>query len=97
MIIDFVMAQKIRFDDHVSQLMAQPEHYFYFDEMADVYTAEWLKAFPQGTHLSVSGLDDGAEEYCIQISYREQSLLIDYGEVLRVHHRDRFGQRHNLP
>ena len=97
MLIDFVMAQKIRFDRHVSLLCSQPERYFFFDEIADVYAADWLKGFPQGTICSVSGLDDGAEEYYIQIAYKDQSLLIDYGRVLQMHHRDRHGQRHVYP
>lgn len=85
------MAQKIRFDHHVSVLSAHPERYFSFDEIADVYAADWLKGFPQGTTCRVSGLDDGAEEYCIQIAYKDQSLLIDLSQPIKLIHRDRDG------
>lgn len=91
MLIDFVMAQKIRFDRHASVLCTHPERYFFFDEIADVYVADWLKGFPQGTTCRVSGLDDGAEEYCIQIAYKDQSLLIDLSQPIKLIHRDRDG------
>ena len=70
MIIDFVQIQKQKFEEIVERIMAQPEQYLDFDSVSDFYKAPWLDHFPQGTRWSTSGLDDGAEEFCIQIKYR---------------------------
>lgn len=76
-IIDFIQIQKQKFDTFVSQIMAEPIQFFDFDSVSDFYKAEWLNAFPQGTTWAVSGLDDGADEFCIQIQFKELVLNID--------------------
>ena len=77
MIIDFVQIQKQKFEELVEKIMAQPEQYLDFDSISDFYKAQWLDQFPQGTMWSTSGLDDGAEEFCIQIKYRELVFNIE--------------------
>ena len=77
MIIDFVQIQKQKFEELVEKIMAQPEQYLDFDSVSDFYKAPWLDQFPQGTRWSTSGLDDGAEEFCIQIKYRELVFNIE--------------------
>ena len=77
MIIDFVQIQKQKFEELVEKIMAQPEQYLDFDSVSDFYKAPWLDHFPQGTRWSTSGLDDGAEEFCIQIKYRELIFNIE--------------------
>ncbi|MCT9979931.1 hypothetical protein M2R48_16470 [Acinetobacter sp. I-MWF] len=77
MIIDFVQIQKQKFEELVEKIMAQPEQYLDFDSVSDFYKAPWLDHFPQGTRWSTSGLDDGAEEFCIQIKYRELVFNIE--------------------
>jgi len=77
MIIDFVQIQKQKFEELVEKIMAQPEQYLDFDSVSDFYKAPWLDQFPQGTMWSTSGLDDGAEEFCIQIKYRELIFNIE--------------------
>lgn len=42
MIIDFYHEQCLRFDQQVEKLMRDPTHYFKFEQIADVYAAEWL-------------------------------------------------------
>lgn len=77
MIIDFVQIQKQKFEELVEKIMAQPEQYLDFDSVSDFYKVQWLDQFPQGTIWSTSGLDDGAEEFCIQIKYRELIFNIE--------------------
>ena len=77
MIIDFIQIQKQKFDVIVSQIMAEPMQFVYFDSVSDFYKVDWLNTFPQGTTWAVSGLDDGADEFCIQIQFKEQVLYID--------------------
>jgi len=77
MIINFVQIQKQKFEELVEKIMAQPEQYLDFDSVSDFYKAPWLDHFPQGTRWSTSGLDDGAEEFCIQIKYRELVFNIE--------------------
>ena len=96
MIIDFQLEQQLRFDRQAGFLLRQKASFFQFEQIADVYNAEWLKAFPQGTQCSISGLDDGADEYGIQISYKHQSILIDYSQAIKLVHRDRDGMVHSM-
>lgn len=77
MIINFVQIQRQKFEELVEKIMAQPEQYLDFDSVSDFYKAPWLDYFPQGTRWSTSGLDDGAEEFCIQIKYRELVFNIE--------------------
>ncbi len=94
MIIDFQLEQQLRFDRQARVTTAAKGDFFQFEQIADVYNAEWLNAFPQGTQCSISGLDDGADEYGIQISYKHQSILIDYSQHIKLVHRDRDGVVH---
>lgn len=77
MIIDFVQIQNQKFEQIVKKIMAQPEQYLDIDSVSDFYKAQWLDEFPQGTLWAVSGLDDGAEEFYIQIKYRELTFNIE--------------------
>lgn len=77
MIIDFIQIQKQKFEELVEKIMAQPEQYLDCDSVSDFYKAQWLDQFPQGTIWSTSGLDDGADEFCIQIKYRELIFNIE--------------------
>lgn len=77
MIINFVQIQRQKFEELVEKIMAQPEQYLDFDSVSDFYKAPWLDHFPQSTRWSTSGLDDGAEEFCIQIKYRELVFNIE--------------------
>ena len=77
MIIEFIQIQKQKFNVLVSQIMAEPKRFVYFDSVSDFYKVDWLHEFPQGTTWAVSGLDDGADEFCIQIQFKELVLYID--------------------
>lgn len=46
MIIDFQLEQQLRFDRQATVLLQQKASFFQFEQIADVYNAEWLKAFP---------------------------------------------------
>ncbi|MBJ9986399.1 hypothetical protein IAE19_13250 [Acinetobacter sp. S40] len=65
------------FDQLAEKICQTPEHYLDFDSVSDVYKAKWLNDFPQGTTWAVSGLDDGAEEFCIIIQYKLKKLNIE--------------------
>ena len=93
MLIDFQLEQQKRFDAAAQRLLQQAQRDLQFDSMADFYRASWLTEFPQGTQWAVSGLDDGAEQYCIRIAYKTQYLLIDCGARLSAVHYDRNRQK----
>ncbi len=80
MLIDFQHEQQKKFDALAFEILQQPSAYLSFDCISDFYQADWLQQFPKGTVWSVTGLDDGAEEYCIRIEYKTQFLWIDYAE-----------------
>ena len=65
------------FDDLAQKILQSPEDYLDFDSVSDVYKATWLNDFPQGTTWSVSGLDDGADEFYILIQYKSKKLTIE--------------------
>ncbi|AXQ23169.1 hypothetical protein BEN71_14270 [Acinetobacter wuhouensis] len=77
MIIDFVQIQKQKFQVVVNKIMVNPEQYIYFDSVSDFYKAEWLKELPHGSTWAVSGLDDGADEFYIQIQYKDMLFNIE--------------------
>ena len=81
MLIDFHYEQQKKFDALVSEILQRPKAYLHFDSIHDFYQADWLRRFPKGTVWSVTGLDDGAEEYCICIEYKAHRLFIDYAET----------------
>ena len=78
MLIDFQYEQQKKFDVLALEILQHPKQFLNFDSISDFYRAPWLQQFPKGTQWSATGLDDGAEEYCICIEYKVQSLFIDY-------------------
>lgn len=78
MLIDFQYEQQKKFDALALDILQRPKHFLNFDCISDFYQAPWLQQFPTGTQWSATGLDDGAEEYCICIEYKAQSMFIDY-------------------
>ncbi|RZG74228.1 hypothetical protein EXU29_05035 [Acinetobacter wuhouensis] len=77
MMINFIQIQKQKFEVLVNKIMAQPKQYVDFDSVSNFYQATWLNEFPQGTTWAVSGLDDGADEFYIQIQYKDMSFNIE--------------------
>jgi len=69
-----------QFDQVAAKIMAEPENYCDFDSVSDFYKAEWLKNFPQGTQVSATGLDDGAEEFYAVVQFKQQYLKFDIKE-----------------
>ncbi|WP_130803230.1 hypothetical protein [Acinetobacter ihumii] len=57
------------FDELAQKICQSPQDYLDFDSVSDVYKAQWLHDFPQGTSWVISGLDDGADEFYISIEY----------------------------
>lgn len=86
MIIDFIEIQKQKFDGIVQRIMAEPEKYLDFDSISDFYKSTWLDQLPKGTTWTVSGLDDGAEEFDIYIEYRNHYLSIHIQDPIRLLH-----------
>ncbi|MBJ9954878.1 MULTISPECIES: hypothetical protein [unclassified Acinetobacter] len=84
MLIDFVQVQKQKFENLAQNIVDRPDKYLDFDSVSDFYKAKWLNDFPQGTTWTVSGLDDGAEDFCIQIEYKNQFLWIEVQNVIKV-------------
>jgi hypothetical protein len=66
-----------QFDEAAEKIMAEPQKYCEFNSVSDFYKAAWLKDFPQGTQVSATGLDDGAEEFYAVIAFKSQYLQID--------------------
>ena len=95
MLIDFQLEQQKKFDALARRILDNLQAYLSFDSIADFYAAPWLQQFPRGTVWTASGLDDGAEEYCILIQYQVQHLRIDYGPQLAAALLDRQGVRHH--
>jgi len=69
-----------QFDQIAEKIMAEPEKYCEFNSVSDFYNAEWLKDFPQGTQVSATGLDDGAEEFYAVVQFKQQYLKFDIKE-----------------
>lgn len=89
MMIDFIEIQKQKFDLVVQKIMAEPQKYVDFDSVSDFYKSTWLDDFPKGTVWTVSGLDDGAEEFDIYIEFRNHYLLISihsFQEKIKLSH-----------
>ena len=68
----------------VRKLISTPEDYIQFESVSDFYKASWLNDFPQGTTWTVSGLDDGAEEFCILITYKNHNFMIDIADKIQI-------------
>lgn len=69
-----------QFHQIAAKIMAEPEKYCEFNSVSDFYNAEWLKDFPQGTQVSATGLDDGAEEFYAVVQFKQQYLKFDIKE-----------------
>lgn len=76
-VIDLEPYKQQCFDQLAAKICQSPEHYLDFDSVSDVYKAAWLNEFPAGTIWHVSGLDDGAEEFCLLIQYKTKKLSIE--------------------
>lgn len=85
MLIDLVAVQLQKFDTLATKIVTSPEAYLAFESVSDFYKATWLNDFPQGTTWAVSGLDNGADEFCIRIAYRNHYLMIDVAEKIQVY------------
>ncbi|CAI3151546.1 hypothetical protein MWMV8_MWMV8_01907 [Acinetobacter calcoaceticus] len=80
MILNLVIYKQQQFDVMAQKIMAEPEKYIDFNSVSDFYNAEWLKDFPQGTQVSATGLDDGAEEFYAVVQFKQQYLKFDIKE-----------------
>ena len=96
MLIDFKLEQQKQFDVMAEKIYQAPEQFLNFAQLSDAYSSPWLQAFPKTTQLMVSGLDDGAEDYCMKLQFLAQYLQIDYAQQINVLWHDRFGQKHRL-
>ncbi|RKG29900.1 hypothetical protein [Acinetobacter tianfuensis] len=96
MLIDFLTEQQKQFDRAAQAVLSSAERYLCFDSIADVYAAPWLANFPKAAQLSVSGLDDGAEQFCIRVQFDAQYMQIDYAESTHAVWLDRFGKKRHF-
>ncbi|MDQ9949625.1 MULTISPECIES: hypothetical protein [Acinetobacter] len=80
MILDLVIYKQQQFDVMAQKIMAEPAKYIDFNSVSDFYNAAWLNGFPQGTQVSATGLDDGAEEFYAVIQFKKQYLRFDIKE-----------------
>ncbi|RKG40093.1 hypothetical protein [Acinetobacter rongchengensis] len=86
MMIDFIEIQKHKFDQVVQKIMAEPQKYLDFEIVSDFYKSTWLDDLPKGTTWTVSGLDNGAEQFDIYIEYRNHYLSIHIQDVITLSH-----------
>ena len=80
MILNLVLYKQQQFDAMAQKIMAEPTKYIDFNSVSDFYKAAWLKDFPQGTQVSATGLDDGAEEFYAVVQFKQQYLKFDIKE-----------------
>lgn len=80
MILNLVIYKQQQFDVMAQKIIAEPEKYIDFNSVSDFYNAEWLKDFPQGTQVSATGLDGGAEEFYAVVQFKQQYLKFDIKE-----------------
>ena len=80
MILNLVLYKQQQFDEVAQKIMAEPTKYIDFNSVSDFYKAAWLKDFPQGTQVSATGLDDGAEEFYAVVQFKQQYLKFDIKE-----------------
>lgn len=69
-----------QFDQIAAKIIAEPAKYIDFNSVSDFYNAAWLKDFPQGTQVSATGLDDGAEKFYAVVQFKQQYLKFDIKE-----------------
>lgn len=91
MVNDIHNYKALKFDEIAQKIYAYPEIYCAFDHVAEVYQQKWLDNFPKGTLLSVSGLDDGAEEFYVRLAYHKQYLEIEISQQKQIIFCNRFG------
>lgn len=84
MIIDFTVAQCQRFHAIAQRIKEAPDIYLNFEDIADFYQAKFLDEFPQGTSITVLGLDDGAEYFDVVICYQHCFIKISKTEHIRI-------------
>ncbi|MBN6539766.1 hypothetical protein [Acinetobacter pittii] len=80
MLLSLEVYKQQQFDQMATKIMAEPKQYCEFNSVSDFYNAAWLKKFPQGSQISATGLDDGAEEFYAIIQFKEQYLKFDIKE-----------------
>ncbi|MDR6797629.1 hypothetical protein [Acinetobacter calcoaceticus] len=80
MILNLVIYKQQQFDAIAQKIMDEPAKYIDFNSVSDFYNAAWLKDFPQGTQVSATGLDDGAEEFYAVVQFKQQYLKFDIKE-----------------
>lgn len=80
MLLSLDVYKQQQFDAMAQKIMAEPAKYIDFNSVSDFYNAEWLKDFPQGTQVSATGLDDGAEEFYAVVQFKQQYLKFDFKE-----------------
>ena len=80
MLLSLEVYKQQQFDQMAAKIMAEPKQYCEFNSVSDFYNAAWLKKFPQGSQISATGLDDGAEEFYAIIQFKEQYLKFDIKE-----------------
>lgn len=80
MILNLVIYKQQQFDVMAQKIIAEPEKYIDFNSVSDFYNAAWLKDFPQGSQISATGLDDGAEEFYAVVKFKQQYLKFDIKE-----------------
>lgn len=80
MILNLVIYKQQQFDAVAQKIMAESTKYIDFNSVSDFYKAAWLKDFPQGTQVSATGLDDGAEEFYAVVKFKQQYLKFDIKE-----------------
>lgn len=82
MILNLVIYKQQQFDTAAQKIIAEPAKYIDFNSVSDFYKAAWLKDFPQGSQISATGLDDGAEEFYAVVQFKQQYLKLDIKESL---------------
>ncbi|EKU40452.1 MULTISPECIES: hypothetical protein [Acinetobacter] len=80
MLLSLDVYKQQQFDLIAAKIMAEPKQYCEFSSVSDFYNAEWLKDFPQGSQVSATGLDDGAEEFYAIVQFKQQYLKFDIKE-----------------
>jgi len=79
-VISLDIYKQQQFDESARKIIAEPEKYLDFSSVSDFYSAVWLKEFPQGSQISATGLDDGAEEFYAVVQFKKQYLKFDIKE-----------------
>ncbi len=80
MLLSLEVYKQQQFDLIAAKIMAKPKQYCEFNSVSDFYNAAWLKKFPQGSQISATGLDDGAEEFYAVIQFKQPYLKFDIKE-----------------